>query len=91
MKEMLLEHVYHAPSEKALIEYEVEPNVAFIYCVYTCGKNTDIEDLDGKCLNTSGRKCGKKASRVFLWKQATFPNACTTLTSKNKVQNDLKT
>jgi len=27
-------HIYYVTSERALTEYEIEPNVAFIYCVY---------------------------------------------------------
>lgn len=33
-REKVVGHVYYALSEKALIEYEIEPNIAFIYCVY---------------------------------------------------------
>jgi GNAT superfamily N-acetyltransferase len=81
--EKVVGHIYYAPSEKALIEYEIEPNVAFIYCVYLWKEHRHKGLGRKKCLNISRKKCRRKASRVFWWRQATFHDTCIILISKN--------
>jgi GNAT superfamily N-acetyltransferase len=70
--EKVVGHIYYAPSEKALIEYEIEPNVAFIYCVYLW-KEHRHKGLGRKMLEYFKKEMQKKGFKGILVEASDFP------------------
>lgn len=71
-REKVVGHVYYAPSEKALIEYEIEPNIAFIYCVYLWKEHRE-KGLGRKMLDHFKEEMRKQGFKGIVAEASDFP------------------
>jgi GNAT superfamily N-acetyltransferase len=71
-KENVVGHIYYVASEKALVEYEIEPNVVFIYCVYLW-KEHRSKGLGRKILNHFKEEMRKQGFKGILVEASSFP------------------
>jgi len=71
-KETIVGHIYYVTSERALIEYEIEPNVAFIYCVYLWKEHRG-RGVGRRFLNYFKEEMRKQGFKGILTEASDFP------------------